>query len=110
VFQLHPSRINNSDKICETGRESVVATGSINDLLWIVAVLSGWLAIICLLGGWYAGAKFQTLLKAPLSEEVEHLTHVWERRVDRWTALGLSMAGLSILCIIGWLVADKFVQ
>jgi hypothetical protein len=87
-----------------------VATGSISDLLWIVALVAGWLAIICLVGGWYAGAKFQTFLKAPLSEEVEHLTQVWERRVDRWTALGLLMSGLSILCIIGWLVSEKFVQ
>ncbi len=87
-----------------------MATGSISDLLWIVALLAGWLAIICLVGGWYAGAKFQTFLKAPLSEEVEHLTQVWERRVDRWTALGLLMSGLSILCIIGWLVSEKFVQ
>ena len=51
-----------------------MATGSISNLLWIVALIAGWLAIICLIGGRYAGAKFQTLLKAPLSEEVEHLT------------------------------------
>jgi hypothetical protein len=87
-----------------------VATGSISDLLWIVALIAGWLAIICLVGGWYAGAKFRTFLKAPLSEEVEHLTHVWEKRVNRWTALGLLTAGLSILCIIGWLVSERFVQ
>jgi hypothetical protein len=87
-----------------------VATRSISDLLWIVALISGWLAIICLVGGWYAGAKFRTFLKAPLSEEVEHLTHVWEKRVNRWTALGFVMSGLSILCIIGWLVSEKLVQ
>jgi hypothetical protein len=87
-----------------------VTTGSISDLLWIVAVLTGWLAIICLIGGWYAGTKFRIFLKAPLSEEVEHLTHVWEKRVDRWTALGLLMSGLSILCAIGWLVSERFVQ
>jgi hypothetical protein len=87
-----------------------VATESISNLLWIVALIAGWLAIICLIGGRYAGAKFQTLLKAPLSEEVEHLTHVWEKRVDRWTALGFLTSGLSILCIIGWLVSEKLVQ
>jgi hypothetical protein len=90
--------------------KGIVTTGSITDLLWIVALLAGWLAIICLIGGWYAGAKFRTLLKAPLSEEVEHLTHVWEKRVDRWTALGFLTSGLSILCIIGWLVSEKIVQ
>ena len=87
-----------------------MATGSISDLLWIVALIAGWLAIICLVGGWYAGAKFRTFLKAPLSEEVEHLTHVWEKRVNHWTALGLLTAGLSILCIFGWLVSERFVQ
>jgi hypothetical protein len=87
-----------------------VATGSISDLLWIVALIAGWLAIICLFGASYAGAKFRTLLKAPLSEEVEHLTHVWEKRVDHWTTLGFLMSGLSILCIIGWLVSERFVQ
>jgi hypothetical protein len=87
-----------------------MTTGSASDLLWSLTVLSGWLAIICLVGGWYAGAKFQTFLKAPLSEEVEHLTHVWERRVDRWTALGLLTSGLSVLCIIGWLASEKMVQ
>ena len=87
-----------------------MATGSISVLLWIVAPIAGWLAIICLVGGRYAGAKFRTFLKAPLSEEVEHLTHVWEKRVNRWTALGFIMSGLSILCIIGWLVSERFVQ
>ena len=75
-----------------------------------MAFLAGWLAIICLIGGWYAGTKFRTFLKAPLSEEIEHLTHVWERRVDRCTALGLLMSGLSILCAIGWLVSERFIQ
>jgi hypothetical protein len=90
--------------------KGIVTTGSITDLLWIVALLAGWLAIICLIGGWYAGAKFQTLLKAPLSEEVENLTHVWEKRVDRWTALSFLMSGLSILSVFGWLVSENFVQ
>jgi hypothetical protein len=57
-----------------------------------------------------SSAVFRAFLKAPLSEEIEHLTHVWERRVDRWTALGFLMAGLSILCGIAWLVSEKFVQ
>jgi hypothetical protein len=87
-----------------------VAAGSINDLLWILAFLAGWLAIICLVGSRYAVAKFRTFLKAPLSEEVEHQTHVWERRVNRWTALGFLISGLSILCGIGWLVSEKLVQ
>jgi hypothetical protein len=82
----------------------------VSHLLWIVAFVAGWMVIICLIGGWYAGAKFRTFLKAPLSEEVEHLTHVWERRVDRWRALGLLISGLSILFIIGWLVSEKLVR
>jgi hypothetical protein len=73
-----------------------------NDLLWILAVLAGWLAIGCLIGRCYSGAKFRTFLKATLSDEVEHLTHVWETRVNRWTALGFLLSGLSILCIIAW--------
>jgi len=87
-----------------------VATGLTSDPLWIVALLAGWLAVVSLVGGWYAGAKFQALLKSPLSEEVEHLTHVWEKRVDRWMTLGFLMSGLSILCIIGWLASEKFAQ
>jgi hypothetical protein len=75
-----------------------------------LAILAGWLAILCLIGGWYSGMKFRTFLKAPLSEEVEHQTHVWERRFDRWTTLGFLMSGLSILCGIAWLVSEKFVQ
>ncbi|WP_204242494.1 hypothetical protein [Microvirga arvi] len=87
-----------------------MTTGSITDLLWILALLAGWLAIIYLIGGWYAGTRFRTLLKAPLSEEVEHLTHVWEKRVYRWAALAFLMSGLSILCIISWLISKRFVQ
>ena len=87
-----------------------MATGSISHLLWIVALLAGWLGIICLIGGWYAGARFRTFLKVPLSEKVEHLTHVWGKRVDRWMALGFQMSGLAILCIIGRLIFERLVR
>jgi len=88
----------------------MVATGSISDLLWIVALIAGWLAIICLAAGWYARGKFRTFLKAPLSDEVEHQTHVWERRVNRWTTLGFLMSEFSILCALGWLLSERFAQ
>jgi hypothetical protein len=75
-----------------------------------VTCVAGWLAILCLAAGWYARGKFRTFLKSPLSDEVEHLTHVWERRVDRWTTLGFVLSGLSILGVIGWLVSGEFSQ
>jgi hypothetical protein len=56
-----------------------VTTGSISTLLWIVALLAGWLAATCLVGSRYAIVKFRAFLKTPLFEEVEHLTHIWER-------------------------------
>ena len=87
-----------------------MATGTIIDLFWVLAVLAGWLAVICLIGRWYSGAKFRTFLKAPLSDEVERQTHVWERRVNRWTTLGFLMSGFSILCAIGWLLSERFAQ
>lgn len=85
-----------------------VATETTSDLFWVLAVLAGWLAVICLIGGWYSGAKFRTFLKAPLCDEVEHQTQVWEKRVDRWTALGFVLSGLSIFCVIGYLATGKF--
>lgn len=78
---------------------------SFRDVLWSSAILLAWLSIISLGGAWYARARFQNLLKAPLTDEVEHLTHVWERQVRRWTILGASMSGLSLLCVAGWLVS-----
>jgi hypothetical protein len=87
-----------------------VTAGTFGHLLWTVAVLAGWLAVICLIGGWYARRKFRLFLKAPLSDEVAHLTHVWEKRVERWTTLGVLMSGLSILCVIGWLLSGQFAQ
>ena len=78
---------------------------SLRDSLWYLAIIFGWLAIIPLGCGWYARKKFQALLKAPLTEEVEHLTHVWERRFTRRMRIGLSMSALSILCLVSSLVA-----
>jgi hypothetical protein len=69
-----------------------------------LAILFGWLSIVPLLGAWYARRKFRAFLKAPLSDEVEHLTHVWENRIARWSIIGLAMAGFSILCFVMWLV------
>ncbi|PVE21085.1 hypothetical protein DC522_28485 [Microvirga sp. KLBC 81] len=90
--------------------EADVATGSIRDLLWLLAVLCGWLAIIALAGGWYARKKFHGFLKAPLSEEVERQTNVWEARVSRWTILGSFMSGLSLLCLVAWIISGRLVQ
>lgn len=75
-----------------------------HDMLWNSAILTGWLAIISLSGRWHARRKFLALLKAPLTDEVEQLTHVWERRITRWTTLGLLMSGLSLLCFVGSLI------
>jgi hypothetical protein len=82
-----------------------VTIGSLRDPLWYLAIIFGWLAVVSLWGAWYAGRRFQALLKAPLTEEVEHLTHVWERRVTRWMRIGLSMSALSTLCLVSSLVA-----
>lgn len=79
--------------------------GSLRDPLWYLAVIFGWLAIISLGGAWYAGRRFRALLKAPLTEEVEHLTHFWERRVTRWRAAGLALSALAILCLTLWTFA-----
>jgi hypothetical protein len=73
--------------------------------LWHLAIILGCLAIVSLGGAWYARRKFHAFLKAPLTEEAEHLTHVWEQRVTRWTATGLAFSGLSILCLVSWLIA-----
>jgi len=83
-------------------REDDVTIGSLRDPLWYLAIILGWLAIISLAGAWYAGRRFHALLKAPLTEEVEHLTHAWERRVIRWRAAGLALSGLSLLCLVFW--------
>jgi hypothetical protein len=83
----------------------IVTFGSLRELLWYLALTFGWLAIILLGSGWYARRRFLALLKAPLTEEVEHLTHVWERRVTHWTAAGLAFSSLSIICFVSWQVA-----
>jgi hypothetical protein len=84
-----------------------MTVGSLRELLWYLALTFGWLAIILLGSGWYARRRFHALLKAPLTEEVEHLTHVWERRVTRWIRIGLSMSALSILCLVSSLIARQ---
>jgi hypothetical protein len=73
-------------------------------LLLNIAVYSGWITVIAHGFAWYARRKFRALLKAPLTDEVENLTHLWERQIARWTATGHFMSGLSILCCIVWLV------
>ncbi len=88
------------------GQEFGMTAGSIRDLFWPLAIVSGWLAILMLGAAWHAGRKFRALLKAPLTEEVEHLTHIWERRVTRWRILGLAMSVLSILNLVSWLVSE----
>ncbi|MPR13397.1 hypothetical protein [Microvirga tunisiensis] len=82
-----------------------MTVGSLRELLWYLALTSGWLAIILLGSGWYARRRFRAFLKFPLTEEVEHLTHVWEKRVSLWTAAGLTFSGLSIICLVSWLIA-----
>ena len=76
-------------------------------LLWNLAVVLGWLSPLVIAMGYYARLKFRSLLKAPLTEEVEHLTHLWERRVSRWTVLGILTPGLSIACFIGWVILAR---
>jgi hypothetical protein len=72
--------------------------------LWYLAVCSGWLAVIALGFGWHARRKFRALLKAPLTEEVEHMTHEWEKHVTRSTAAGFVLSGFSLLCFALWLI------
>jgi hypothetical protein len=83
----------------------IVTLGSLRELLWYLALAFGWLAIILLGSGWYARRRFHAFLKAALTEEAEHMTHIWERRVTHWTAAGLALSGLSIICLVSWLVA-----
>jgi hypothetical protein len=82
-----------------------VTAGSLRGLLWYIALTSGWLAVPLLGSSWYARRRFHAFLKAPLTEEAEHLTHVWERRVIHWTAAGLALSSLSIICLVSWLIA-----
>jgi hypothetical protein len=82
-----------------------MTVGSLRELFWYLALTFGWLAIILLGSGWYARRRFRAFLKFPLTEEVEHLTHVWEKRVGLWTAAGLTFSGLSIICLVSWLIA-----
>jgi hypothetical protein len=82
-----------------------VTAEHLRDLVWYLAFAFGWVSMISLGCSWYARQRFQAFLKVPLTEEAEHLTHVWERRVTRWTRIGLSLAGLSILCLASWLIA-----
>jgi hypothetical protein len=92
-----------------TGEEHDVSLESLQHLLWNVAIVVGWLSLIPLAGGWYARRRFRALLKAPLTEEVEQLTHLWEGRIPRWTNVGLFMAGLSILSLLAWFVVRAIV-
>lgn len=82
-----------------------MTVGSLRDLSWYLAIIFGWLAVISLGYGWYARRKFHAFLKIPLTEEAEHLTHVWEDRVTRWTTTGVAFSSLSILCLVSWLLS-----
>jgi hypothetical protein len=81
-----------------------MTVGTLHGLLWYLALTSGWLAVILLGSGWFARRRFHAFLKAPLTEEAEHSTHIWEQRVTCWTVAGLSMSGLSIIFIVSWLI------
>jgi len=83
--------------------ESDVSGETLRSLLWSGAVVLGWLAVLSLCGVWYARGRFHSLLKAPLDDEVEHLTHLWEHRIARWRTVGLVTSGLSILLFGSWL-------
>jgi hypothetical protein len=84
--------------------ETDVSGETLRSLLWSGAVALGWLAVLSLCGVWYARGRFHSLLKAPLNDEVEHLTHLWEHRITRWRTIGLVTSGLSILLFVSWLV------
>jgi len=81
-----------------------VTGGNVQNLLWGLAIVSGWLAILPLAGGGDAPRRVFVLLEAPLTGGGGTQAPVWERRSTGWTAVGLALAGLSILCFIGWLV------
>ncbi|WP_201842081.1 hypothetical protein [Microvirga zambiensis] len=52
-----------------------------------------------------ARKRFHAFLKAPLTEEAEHLTRARQLRVTHWTTAGLALSGVSIICFASWLVA-----
>ncbi|MFC4174238.1 hypothetical protein ACFOYU_19675 [Microvirga sp. GCM10011540] len=79
---------------------------SFRDLLWTLSLLLGWLSVAVLGGAWFAKERFRALLKAPLTDEVERLTHLWEHRVGFLMKAGLSTAALSILCLAAWLFIE----
>lgn len=47
----------------------------------------------------------QSLLKIPLTEEAEAVTHLRESRAAHWHRIGLALSIFSILCAMGWLVS-----
>lgn len=105
LFKFEPQSQPSYSWVRRECLEVYVTVGNFRDLLWYTALISGCLAITLVAGGWYARRKFRTFLKAPLTEEAEHLTHVWERRVTRWTVIGLALSGVSILCSVSWLIS-----
>jgi hypothetical protein len=73
--------------------------------LWYLAVGVA-LASVTVHGfNWYARRRFRHLLKAPLTEEVEQQTHLWERHIAISGPVGIGLSALSLLCFAGWLVA-----
>lgn len=74
------------------------------DFFLVLAIVLGWLAIVPLAMAQLARGRFRKLLKAPLTDEVERLTHVWEGRVQLWMALGIALSGASLACFAAWLL------
>jgi hypothetical protein len=82
-----------------------VTIAEFRNLLWDLAILIGWFAAIPHGLAWVARRKFRAFLKLPLTEDVENMTHRWERHAARWTAIGLWMSGFSVLCLIVWVIS-----
>lgn len=74
------------------------------DFFWTLAFLLGWLAVFMLAMAHHARRRFRQLLKAPLTEEVEHLTHLWEGRLKLWMTFGFLLSAVSLSCFAAWLM------
>lgn len=69
-----------------------------------LAFILGWLAVLMLVMAHHARGRFRRLLKAPLTDEVEHLTHLWEGRVTLWMGLGSLLSIASLACFGVWIL------
>ena len=74
-----------------------------HSFFWYLAVCSAWTSIAAHGFSWYARRRFRALLKAPLTEEIEHQTHRWERNIICSAPVGLTLSALSLLCFGVWL-------